>query len=375
MSAWPYQVPGTQIWPPPIDTTVPKFVTPDRALGIPGVARAVALMMLIGIMPMNAVKGTTILPRPMLLEQPQPEPGRDRSWWVAGQVRDYWLHGNAVHLVTSRYASGLPASVMWLPAERVTVIPDSNDLTAVLEYRFDGVLLPTSEIVHVRRGMDPLAPWRGIGAVEQHMSTFSRIADQESYETQILNGAAVPSIVVITPGETTNEQEEEAKKRWNDKFAGPKREPVFVPSGTEVKPLSWSPKDQQLTEARQLSLTDIANIANLDGYWLGASTTGYSYKSPGPMYLNLVRQTLTPIMAAFEGSWGPMWLPWGTHLKFDTQAVLGDDMETTVRWLAIALRNGLITQDEAREYIGKSPLPEGELPTPPVVGQLNTKEI
>ena len=41
--------------------------------------------------------------------------------------------------------------------------------------------------------------------------------------------------------------------------------------------------------------------------------------------------------------------------------ILGDDMGTTIGWLRLALSAGLVTVDEARAYIGKSPLPEGEL--------------
>ena len=357
----------TQIWPPVIDPatgSIPGsgWVGTRRVLAIPAVGRALSLTAgMISTMPLNAVRGMEILSRPGLLEVPQPEPGRDRSWWVHGQVSDYWLHGNSVHLVTSRLASGLPGSVMWLPAERVGVVPAAPSSPEVLEYRFDGVLLPSNDVVHVRRGADPMAPWRGVGVIEQHMSAFARVADQEAYESGVLRGSAVPSIVVVTPNETSQEETDKAKKRWVEKFEGPKRGPVFVPPGTEVKPLSWSPKDQQLNEARQLSLVDVANIANMDAFWLGGQSTGLDYKSAGPMFLTLMRQTLEPIVSQLEGAWGQAWLPHGQQLRFDRQAILGDDMGTTIGWLRLALSAGLVTMDEARAYIGKSPRPEGEL--------------
>lgn len=356
MTVLPWTSAEGQAWPPVMNHAVVRTVSARRVLGIPAVGRAYALVCgMIGSMPLNAVAGSRILPRPSLLDLPDPTPGRDRSWWVAGQVGDWWLHGNCVHLVTSRDSAGLPASVMWLPVERVSVISTSG-LQEVSEYRYDGVVLPAGEVIHVRRSIDPLHPWRGIGVLEQHMSAFSKIVEQEEYESAVLRGSAVPSVVVTTPGETTKEQDEEAKRRWETKFAGPQRRPVFVPPGTTVTPLSWSPKDQQLTEARQLSLTDVANIANIDAFWLGGQSGGLTYKSPGPMYLNLMRQTLQPILTALEGAWGREWLPTGQELRFDRQAVLGDDMETTIRWLAAGMEAGILTADEAREYLGKSPL-------------------
>ena len=39
--------------------------------------------------------------------------------------------------------------------------------------------------------------------------------------------------------------------------------PVILPSGSEVKPLAWSPSDSQMVEAHQMSLQDVAN--EIDG--------------------------------------------------------------------------------------------------------------
>lgn len=334
-----------------------------RVLAIPAVGRALGLIEgLICQMPLQAAAGVEILPTPRLLRQP--DPTRSLSWWLAGQVRDWWLHGNAVQYVTVwDEATGLPAAVVWLPAERVGIVQGMGELI----YTLDGVALDSSRVLHVRRGSDPLAPWRGVGVLEQHMPTWARLADQEQYEAGVLRGSAVPSVIITAQNADLSQGEADAAKAsWMAKHSGPNREPVVLPAGTKVETLAWSPKDQQLNETRNLSLTEVANIANLDGYWLGAGTTGYSYKSPGPMYLNLVRQTIGPILAQLEGAWGPVWLPSGVELKADRQAILGDDMGTTIDWLTKAVAGGLMTNDEARAYLGKSPLPAGAVMAPAI---------
>ena len=79
MTQWPYQVIGSQIWPPPIDPstgTIPGsgWVGTRRVLAIPGVARALGLISgMIASMPMNAVRNAVVLPRPLLLGRPQPD--------------------------------------------------------------------------------------------------------------------------------------------------------------------------------------------------------------------------------------------------------------------------------------------------------------
>lgn len=340
----------------PSTGTVPGtgVVNVQRMLAIPAVGRALGLIEgLICQMPLQAVSGPVILPTPRLLQAP--DPTRSLSWWLAGEVRDWWLHGNAVQYVTVwDKSTGLPAAVAWLPVERLGVVFDDQGR---MVYTLDGIALDSSRIIHVRRGADPMAPWRGVGVLEQHMPTWARLADQEQYEAGVLRGSAVPSVVITSNNpDLTQVEADNAKTAWMAKHSGPVREPAIFPQGTEIKTLAWSPQDQQLNETRQLSLTEVANIANLDGYWLGASTTGYSYKSPGPMYLNLIRQTIGPILTQLEQAWSPEWLPAGQEVKADRQAVLGDDMGTTITWLVAAVEGGLLTLDEARAYIGKSPL-------------------
>lgn len=341
-----------------------------RAMAIPAVGRAVGLITgMVKQMPMNDYRDKDKLARPRLLQQPDPDVSR--SWWVEQQITDYLMHGNAVHLVTSRDADGYPATVVWVPAAWITItrLPGGD-----LRYWVGGQELAPGrpdDVVHIKRGADPDAPWRGWGVVEQHLASLRRVADQERYESSVLRDSAVPSVAVITPNpDLSTTEAAEAKESWMEKFAGPKREPAILPSGTTVLPLAWSPNDTQLQEARKLGLLDVANIFNLDGYWLGAPAGSFTYRSPGPMYINLMRQTIGPIVEDFEGGWSPVWLPHGRTVKFDRQAVLGDDMSTTIGYLGSAVKNKIMTQSEAREYLGLSPELPAELKPQPVPAAL-----
>ena len=348
------------------------WATAQQAKALPGVGRALSLICgLISTMPLNAVRGRDVLdPRPRLLDAPDPD--NSLPWFLYQQVEDWWLHGNAVQLVTARSRNGWPAAVMPLQAERVniTITPASLNRPRVVAYWYDGVSLPTQDIIHVKRGVDPFMPERGVGVLEQHVLTLARARDQEEAERNNMASAGVPSVVIFTPGPVpTPEQMQDAKTRWMETHQGPGREPAFLPAGSEVKPLAWSPTDAQMVEARQLTLTDLSNIANLDPYWLGGSQGSLTYQSPGPLFLGLLRQTLEPILSALEAVWTRHWLPRGLLVKADRQAILGDDMGTTIGWLQTADSFGLLTKDEQRAYIGKSPLPASHYapPVPPPV--------
>lgn len=342
-------------------------VTATRVRGIPAIGRGLGLICgMAKQMPLDCVRGDQVLLRPRLLEQPDPD--QARSWFVDVLVEDYLVHGNALHLVTARDAEGWPAAVTWLPAAWTTVtrMPDGR-----LDYWCAGQHLNTADVVHVKRGADPMWPWRGIGVVEQYLASLGLLVDQQEYESKVMQGSAVPSVVVISPNDDVSQAEADlAQQAWIEKYSGPVRKPAVLPKGTEVRPLAWSPNDAQMTQARQLGLTDAANMLNLDGYWVGAASTGYSYKSPGPMYLNLQRQTVQPVLEDFEGVWSQAWLPRGRRIRFDWKLVQADDMPTTVQWVGSALTRKMITLSEARVILGFGAEVPAELlpkPVPPAL--------
>lgn len=343
--------PWNQVVFPPADSNWPVggSLTAARVKSIPAIGRGLDLICgLAKQMPIDDVQGDVVLSRPRLLDQPDPD--RTRPWFVGQHVEDYLVHGNAVTLITSRFPNGWPSSAVWVPAQWCSV---SEGLDGGTDYWVGGRQLQAADVVHVRRGADPFNVRRGIGVVEQYVSPLSRMLNQERYEAGVLSQSAVPSVVITTPNPDLSQTEaDEAKAAWVAKFAGPNREPAVLPAGTTVTPLAWSPNDSQMAEAIKLSLTDAANMLNMDGYWLGAPTASMTYQSPGPMYLNLIRQTIGPILEEFEAAWSASWLPRGRRVTFQRRAAMSDSPAATVTWLATALDKKIITVSEARVILG-----------------------
>ena len=345
------------------------------ALRIPSVSRATNLYSgLIKQCAIDAFRGIEPLPRPRLLDAPDPDEAR--SWWVGVQVEDYLTHGNAIHLVTARNVEGWPTAVAWVPASWVTILWHPGEPRH--RYMVGEVELPFDDVVHVRRGADRRLPVRGVGVVEQHLATFDRAAMEEEYERNSLSGSGVPSVAVITPNPSLSQEEaDEGKTVWMDKFYGPVREPAILPYGTSVIPLGWSPQDSQMIEARKMTLLDVANAFNLDGYWLGAPTTSLTYRSPGPLYLMLLRSSLEPVLSDFELTWSRSWLPRGQAIRFDRLQLTRDDFLSSLAVITEAAGEPVLSVDEGRQYLGlgisgrattTSPLdteePDTEEPTP-----------
>lgn len=359
---------GTTLYPAMMD---PKTLTrqvwdASTARRIPGVGRALDLICgLMSQMPLDRYAGIMPLPRPRLLEQPDLD--LDLATFIAVQVEDWLLHGNAAHLVTARHSggsfAGWPAAGKWFPASQWhTTVERGQQL-----WWLNGVEVDPGDVVHVRNGANPMTPWVGQGVVERYLSTLDRIALQEERERQDTAGGQVPSVAVIVPQKDPDEADlDEAATKWASKFEGPGRRPAILPNGTQVIPLGWSPNDAQATEARKLGLQDTANMFNLDGYWLGAPASSHTYRTPGPLFLTLVRTTLGRIIVPFEQTWSQAWMPRGSVVQMDREAIQADDLASLVTTLTKATGKPLMTVNEGRTRLRLAPVEGGdELATAP----------
>lgn len=356
-----------QLWPPVVDpATLTRQVWDSvTASALPAVGRAMALYGgLISQCALDQYRGAQPTPRPQILTVPDPAL-KARSIFVRVHVEDYLKHGNALHLITARGPDGRATSTKWFPAEQWMIdatFPGNPD------YYLNGRKVPRREdVVHVQWGAAPGQPWRGWGIVERHLSTLNRAGLEEAAESQALSGGGVPSVAVIAPQKNLTEDElDDAADAWEAKFAGPGRRPGIFPAGTTITPLSFSPQQAEATAARQLTLIDLANLLNLDPYWVGGQSSSSTYKSPGPMFLTLQRTSLGPVMVDLESVWGLAWTPPELELKFDRNQLTRDDFASSITTVLAAMAGKLMTREEGRVYLGWSP--------EPLIGEFETVE-
>lgn len=356
----------SQIWPPAIPKTLERQVWDSTtARGLPGVAKALHVYSLISTCALQLVRGSEVLDTPRLLDRPDPDEAR--STFVGSHLEDWWLNGNACALTTVRFArDGYPAAAKWYPSHRWTVQDDNGQPS----YRLDGRPVRREDVVHVKRGQDPRFPHRGMGVVEQHLRTLNRAGLEEAAESASLSDRNMPNVAVITNKDDPLETDlDAAATKWAGKFGGAEPKPAMLPKGTQVVPLSWNPSDGQMVEARKLSTVDIANIFGLDGWWLGAEASSHNYKSPGPLFLLLLKTSLGPVMDVFEDVWSDAWYAGrGTKVRFDRRTLLADDLGTMIAAFEKGSRF-FPDPNEPREYMGFPPLPadafESAAPTPP----------
>jgi HK97 family phage portal protein len=344
----------------------------QTARSLPGMGRALGIYRMLVQCELDGFRQTRSegrrslepLPQiPRLLERPDPDLARPT--FIGAHIEDWILHGNAIHYVTAFDASGWPAACRYYPAHRWTIQP--NDRWTDVVYQLDGREVDRSRVVHVQRGIDPDYPFRGVGVVEQHLRTLNRAGLQEAAETSSLTDRGMPSVAIITPNpELDPDANDLVADKWVERFAGSEPKPAFLPKDTQVIPLSWNPSDSQMVEARQMSLIDVANVMNLDPYYLGAPGSSHTYKSPGPMFLALLRTTLEEVFSTFEDEWSFRWLPRGQRVRFDRTQLLRDDLGSMLQAFTTG-SSYFPDKNEPRAYMGFPALPEDAFPKPPEI--------
>lgn len=210
--------------------------------------------------------------------------------WTATVV-DRIVDGNA-YWFKVRARGGRVRELWWLPAHMVEPRWDPRDPTVFIshyEYTVDGTIyrIRREDMVHFRNGLDPLNPRKGRSKLYSLLREIFTDDEAANFTASLMRNLGVPG-VVIAPANTglaTGKIDAEGvKTTFMEKFGGDKRgEPMVMTSPTEIKVLSWSPEQMNLTALRRIPEERIsgglgvpAMVAQLGAGLERSSFTNYS---------------------------------------------------------------------------------------------------
>lgn len=338
-----------------------------RALGIPGAGRAIRLLSgLIGGLPWDAYTShgrdyaEKVSPRPILLEQPNPEEARVVTFGAL--AADYLLHGNAVSVITSRDRNGVPTAAVPVPSRLVGIRRVNGETYSLLpvgaiEYAIGGRTFSAHDVIHVKGLAEP-GKLRGIGVLEAHLNGCGSLdlAEELARQARNVGRDGVPTgVLKATSPDVTPDQLREAKALWLETQRD--RTVAALAPSTDFEPLAWNPEELQLIEARKLSLLEVANAFGLPPRYLGASSgDSMTYATSETEAIDLVKFGIGDHVARFEQTLSLLY-PRGTEVKANLDALLRAD--TAARYTAheTGIRAGFLLKSEARALEDLPPVP------------------
>lgn len=348
-----------------IDNLGPNFVntgTYRNAMSIPGAWRASVLLSdLLGQVPWNAYRQPVgqpeqlILPRPPLLEQPNPPFTRMTTF--SSWALDLIYHGNALGVIAARNQQGWPTAALAVPANnvsvrRVTPFVDSPLPVGALEYKIGSLSLGSDEVIHIMGPCEPGAV-RGMGVLEAHINTLDLASEQQRQARSISTHGVPTGVLQSTDPDLEEDEALELKASWLRSQTT--RSVAVLNASTTFQPLSWNPEELELVEARKFSLTELELIFGLPVGWLGGQASSRTYANIEQDAVNLLKFSLGGHLARYEQTLS-LAFPRGTQARANVDAVLRADTLTRYQAHAIGIASGFLLDDEAREMEHRLPL-------------------
>lgn len=335
-------------------------------MGLPGAWRASTLVAdLLGSVPWHAYRERggepvqKIEPTPAILDRPVPSETRMTTF--SAWALDLIWHGNAIGVVATRNSDGVPTSVLPVSANRVGIrstVP-GRVFAGQAEYEIDGRTFRPYDIIHIKGHTEP-GQLRGFGVLEAHLNgSINLLKSLQSEASSVVNNGGVPTgKLTVTNPDATKEDLEEAKAGWLR--AQRERTIAVLNSSTEFETVGWNPSEQQLLQARQFGLQELALIFGIPAYFLGAEESTRTYSNVQDEAINLLKFSLGGHLARFEQTLSNI-LPRGTWAKANLDSVLRADTLTRYKAHQIGIKSKFLQVNEARDMEDLPPLSEEEL--------------
>lgn len=334
-------------------------------MGLPGAWRATTLIAdLLGSVPWHAYRERGGEPVEKIETPPilfRPSPLDTRMTVISALALDLIWHGNAIGVIASRNAEGVPTSMLPVSANRVGIrstVPGAIQRGQV-EYEIDGNVFGPSDVIHIKGHSEP-GDARGFGVLEAHLNgTLSLSHALQSEADAVARDGAVPTgILKISNPDVTEPEMQQIKQGWVQ--AQRDRSVAALNATTEFHPVSWNPSDAQLIEARSFSLRELALIFGVPAYFLNAEDSSRTYSNIQDEAINLLKFSLGGILARFEQTLSEV-LPRGTWAKANLDSVLRADTLTRYKAHQIGIKARFLQVNEVRDMEDLPPLSEEEL--------------
>ena len=319
------------------------------------------------------------------------------------------LSGNA-YILKVGSELGAPKELHLLRPDRMVIKGGSKPIPDRYEYVINGRIQATyevddssgySEVKHIKL-WNPLDDFYGLSP----MSAAAIEVDQHNmagkHNINLLSNGARPSgAVVFKPQDDSGisvnlseSQRQQLLTDLNNRFSGTANagRPMLLEGDFDWKEMGLSPKDMDFINLKHMAATDIAMCFGVHSELLGVPEA-QSYANVAEARLALYEETIIPHLRKIESDLNEWLVPmFGESLEFcfdiDKIPALAERTKRTYENITSAVREGIMTRNEAREHIGLSPIdgadelyisanlfPIGEEPTPPADNPLIEDEL
>ena len=319
---------------------------------------------------------------PVMALLDRPNPLQSYSEFFSSLFGYLLLSGNAYVLKVGGGMANGPKELHLLRPDRIRVKGGNRPIPERYEYVINGRVEKTyevdqengfSELKHIKL-WNPLSDYEGCSP----LSAAAVEIDQHNLASQhnislLTNGARPSGAVVFKPKDDagfavnlTESQRQQLLTDLNNRFAGSANagRPMLLEGDFDWKEMGLSPRDMDFINLKHMSATDIALCFGVPSQLVGVPDS-QTYANVAEARLALYEETIIPHLRLIQSDLNEWLMPmFGESLGFeyDLQSIpaLAARERKPYENITSAVREGIMTRNEAREKIGLSPIDGGD---------------
>jgi len=260
------------------------------------------------------------------------------------------LYGNAFAVINRTLGGEL---LELLPLDIESVSLDLTKPEPVYKTRLYGDV-PMSSMLHLRAvGLDGL--W-GESPVRLCRTSLQILAAQENSQLEVMKNAGNPKLAFVHPGPLSEGARQSISEKFLQHHAGAENagKPLVLAEGMRVERISSTLDDAGIAAARRYSVEDVSRIYGVPTSYLSEHSAN-AYGSMEWLSRMYVDACLQHWFSTWSAEIVAKLAPFGSA-TFDSDMISRPSLAEQMAALRTGVESGVITRNEAREYLNLAPL-------------------
>ena len=287
------------------------------------------------------------------------------------------LSGNA-YILKVGSEMGTPKELHQLRPDRIQIKGGGNPMPDRYEYMLNGQVRETypvdqlngfSELKHIKL-WNPLDDYYGLSPMSAAAVEVDQFNMASKHNVNLLQNGARPSgAVIFKPQDDagfavnlTESQRQQLLTDLNNRFAGSGNagRPMLLEGDFDWKEMGLSPKDMDFHQLKNMAATDIALCFGVPSQLVGVPDS-QTYSNVAEARLALYEETIIPHLRKISSDLNEWLVPLFDDrltLEFDIDSIpaLSERRKRTYENVTSAVKEGIMTRNEARESLGLQPV-------------------
>ena len=275
-------------------------------------------------------------------------------------ITDVILHGNAFAYI-ERAADGTPINLIYCEYGSVSISYNKQKQEIYYQIPFvkRGKIEPI-DVIHLYKNANDGVNGISLSAYANEIIRLSKATDKAASK-YYSSGCALQGALTIKGARKG--AKEQARQAFADTHGDKGSGLVILDDDMSYTPISSNANDSQMIEARTFNVAEIARFFNINPILLG-DNSGASFSTIEAANIEFVSHTLQPYISMIEDEFNRK-LVKPSEVKnilidIDEKYLLKGDMNTTADYLQKLTSSGIMSVNEAREYLGMTPVEGGD---------------